>query len=221
MSDNRITVAGREVFRKLVIVPESEDWRMHISVEEGASADVTLLILPGISCTADFTIELNGPKADCRLAGIYLCPENENVHINVEMLHKVPQCTSRQIFKGIVSGKAKADFYGKIVVSPGAQQTEAYQENHSLLLSDTAKSNTRPQLEIYADDVKCSHGATIGKLNEEEQFYMRSRGIPQDEARALQMISFLSPVIDGIPDPEERERIYAEAEAAIRSGFLK
>ena len=91
-------------------------------------------------------------------------------------------------------------FLGTIVVAPDAQQTEAYQENHNIVLTPEAKVHTQPQLEIYADDVKCSHGATVGQLSAEELFYMRSRGIPEAEARTLQMLSFLSPVI-----PEGRE----------------
>ena len=100
-------------------------------------------------------------------------------------------------------------FDGRIIVAPDAQQTEAYQENHNILLSDDAHVETTPQLEIYADDVKCSHGATVGRLDEDAQFYMRSRGIPEKEARVLQMLSFLSPVT-----PEGREK---EVDAAVRS----
>ena len=100
-------------------------------------------------------------------------------------------------------------FHGVIVVAPDAQQTEAYQENHNIVLTDQARVETRPQLEIYADDVKCSHGATVGQLNEDELFYMRSRGIPEKEAKTLQMLSFLSPVI-----PEGRAE---EIESAVRS----
>ena len=103
------------------------------------------------------------------------------------------------------------------MVAQDAQKTEAYQENHNLLISDTAKMDTKPQLEIYADDVKCSHGATVGRLNEEEQFYMRSRGIPEKEAMVLQMISFISPVVGHIPDPGTRAAVKEIAENAIRT----
>ena len=101
-------------------------------------------------------------------------------------------------------------------MAPGADRTEAYQVNHNIVLSDKAKVDTRPQLEIYADDVKCSHGATVGSLNADEEFYMRSRGIPQKEAKVLQMISFVAPVLERIADPGERERTAAEVEEAIR-----
>lgn len=112
-----------------------------------------------------------------------------------------------------MGGRAHSDFFGKITVAQDAQKTEAYQSNHNLLLSEDARVNTRPQLEIYADDVKCSHGATVGRLNEEEQFYMRSRGITVQEARALQMISFLNPVLSAIGD----EAVVEEIKAAIRN----
>ena len=98
-----------------------------------------------------------------------------------------------------------------------AQRTEAYQENHNILLSDGAKVDTKPQLEIYADDVKCSHGATIGRLNEEEQFYMRSRGITLEDAKVLQMISFIAPVLENIPDESQRCSAAAQFEDSIRN----
>ena len=109
------------------------------------------------------------------------------------------------------------DFYGKIIVAKDAQRTEAYQENHNILLTDGAKVDTKPQLEIYADDVKCSHGATIGRLNEEEQFYMRSRGITLEDAKVLQMISFIAPVLENIKDEAEREAVAQQFEDAVRN----
>ena len=100
---------------------------------------------------------------------------------------------------------------------PGAQRIQAYQENHNVLLSESARVETTPQLEIYADDVSCSHGATTGFLSAEEQFYMRSRGIPEAEAKVLQMISFLAPVLARISDPRERRRLSRQVEKAVRS----
>ena len=132
------------------------------------------------------------------------------------MNHREGHCKSEQIFNTLAAGSSKSAFFGKIVVAPDAQKTEAYQENHNIVLSDEAYVNTKPRLEIYADDVKCSHGATVGKLNEDEQFYMRSRGIPEAEARILQMLSFLSPVIDKVADPEKREALRGRVEREIR-----
>lgn len=185
-------------------------------VGAGEELDLTFTVLPGESRDLQVRVYLVGEGARAHLRGLYLCPGDERVNLHVEMHHRAPGCFSDQLFKGIAGGTARTQFDGRIVVAPDAQQTEAYQANHNLLLSGTANAGTKPQLEIYADDVKCSHGATLGMLNEEEQFYMRSRGIPAEEARVLQMISFVSDVIAGVPDPAERERLAADAEAAIR-----
>lgn len=186
---------------------------------ENASAEVLVLVLPGADSSLDFNIELAGPGASFILDGLYLCPDAEKTDIRVEMLHKVPHCSSRQLFKGIISGTARSGFRGRIVVSPDAQVTEAYQENHNLLLSDTAKADTQPQLEIYADDVKCSHGATVGKLDEDEQFYMRSRGIPEKEAKVLQMLSFISSVLETVPAGEYRDSLSEYLGHIVRTRF--
>ena len=176
-----------------------------------------LLIYPGVSCDVAFDVKLKGEGAEANIYGAYVCAAQEKVKISVDMHHEVAHCNSRQLFKGIAGGTSKVDFYGKIIVAKDAQRTEAYQENHNLLLSDGAKVDTKPQLEIYADDVKCSHGATIGRLNEEEQFYMRSRGITLEDAKVLQMISFIAPVLENIQDGDEREKVTSELEMAIRA----
>lgn len=178
--------------------------------------DIVLLIMPGTSCDIRMDIELVGEGAEANLYGAYVCGGDEKVKIAVDMHHKVPHCNSRQLFKGIAGGTSRVDFYGKIIVAQDAQRTEAYQENHNLLLSDGAKVDTKPQLEIYADDVKCSHGATIGRLNEDEQFYMRSRGISLEDAKVLQMISFIAPVLEQIADESQRDNFSFEFESQIR-----
>ena len=191
----------------------AQDDRLKIVVEDGARADVVVLIMPGVSCDVRLDVTLAGEGAEANIYGAYVCGSDERVKIAVDMHHEVPYCNSRQLFKGIAGGSSRVDFYGKIIVAQDAQRTEAYQENHNILLSDDARVDTKPQLEIYADDVKCSHGATIGRLNEEEQFYMRSRGITLEDAKVLQMISFLAPVLENIPDSES---ISSQLESAIR-----
>lgn len=188
-----------------------------LDVQAGQRTDLILLIYPGVSCDVKLDVRLAGEGAEANLYGAYVCGGSENVRISVEMHHDVPHCNSRQLFKGIAGGRSKVDFYGKIIVAQDAQRTEAYQENHNILLSDDAKVDTKPQLEIYADDVKCSHGATIGSLNEEEQFYMRSRGITLEDAKVLQMISFIAPVLENMEDEGERNAVAVRFEEAIRS----
>ena len=188
----------------------------NIEVQSGQRKDLVFLVYPGVNCDVKLDVILAGEGAEANIYGAYVCGGDERVMFAVDMHHNLPHCNSRQLFKGIAGGASRVDFYGKIIVAQDAQKTEAYQENHNILLSDAAKVDTKPQLEIYADDVKCSHGATIGRLNEEEQFYMRSRGISLEDAKVLQMISFIAPVLENIPDETEREKAATQYEADIR-----
>ncbi len=176
-----------------------------IPVEAGKSLELSYVVLPGESRDIDVVVDLLGPGARVDIKVLYLSGAAEQVNIHTLVHHRVPDCKSTQRINGIAGGNARVRFDGVIVVAPDAQQTEAYQENHNILLSQTADVETLPQLEIYADDVKCSHGATVGSLDPEAQFYMRSRGIPEAEARYLQMLSFLSPVIP----PDQADTIAA------------
>lgn len=187
-----------------------------IEVLGGQRADMVFLVMPGVSCDVKLDIRLAGEGAEANIYGAYVCGGAEKVKIAVDMHHDLAHCNSRQLFKGIAGGSSRVDFYGKIIVAQDAQKTEAYQENHNILLTDGAKVDTKPQLEIYADDVKCSHGATIGRLSEEEQFYMRSRGITLEDAKVLQMISFIAPVLENIPETD-RESVALQFEDAIRN----
>ena len=189
--------------------------RCAYALEAGASLDLCLLAFPGESEGVELTVDLLGEGAEASLSGIYVCREGD-FPLKVTVRHKVGGCTSNQLFNGIVAGSARTAFDGRIVVAPDAQKTKAFQTNHNLLLGADARAETRPQLEIYADDVECSHGATIGRLDEAGQFYMQSRGIPEKEARVLQMISFLSPVLEHVPE-ERREEIAARIEQTVRS----
>ena len=194
--DSRIYVIGRDYAPQF------------LRLDAGEELSMTLVIPPGTDADLSMEVDLTGPGARLDLAGLYLCPGAERVDLRVLVRHATGGCTSRQLFKGIVGGTARAAFDGLIYVAPDAQKTEAYQENHTLLLSDTARVETRPQLEIYADDVQCSHGATTGYLNPDELFYLRSRGIPEAEARHLQMQAFLAPVLRRLP-AEIAEEIHA------------
>lgn len=212
-----IHVNSGETLYKVYVLDSQVEMPHSLVVERDAKADIVLVVMPGVSCDVKIAVDLVGEGAEANLYGAYLCGKDEKVKISVDMHHQKPHCNSRQLFKGIAGGAAKVDFYGKIIVAQDAQKTEAYQENHNLLISDDAKVDTKPQLEIYADDVKCSHGATIGRLNEEEQFYMRSRGITLEDARVLQMISFISPVLENIKDEAEREDMMQRLENSIRN----
>lgn len=186
-------------------------------VREGETLNLGFLVLPGVSCKLDLDLDICGPGAEVSLSGLYVCPADERVEFNIRLRHSVGGSVSRQLFKGLVGGTARTVFNGTVVVAQDAQHTEASQSNHNLLLSEGAEALTSPQLEIYADDVKCSHGATIGRLNEDEQFYMRSRGISLREAKLLQMMAFASPVLDSVSSESRREELRSIVEKAIRS----
>lgn len=179
-----------------------------LSLQSGERLEMTFVVLPGVSCELPLAISLEGEGAELDIAGLYLCRSEEDVRISVDVRHNSGGCVSRQLFKGIVGGKARAAFSGLVYVKKDAQRTKALQENHTILLTREARVETRPQLEIYADDVECSHGATTGFLNQDEQFYMQSRGIPEAEAKRLQMVSFLAPVLARL-DEDLREEIVA------------
>lgn len=212
-----LTVPAGQSFHKIHVAGSDDCLPGKIVVEHDAKLELVIMSMPGEGCCLDLEVVLAGRGASADISGAYICGSDEKIRISVGMRHEFPGCISRQLFKGIAGGHSAVDFYGKVTVAKNAQKTEAYQENHNILLSDYAKVNTKPQLEIYADDVKCSHGATIGRLSEDEQFYMRSRGIGLEDARVLQMISFLSPVLETISDTGLRGQKTAEFEDAVRA----
>lgn len=190
-----------------------------IHLAEGASLNAVILTIHGGSISNGITASLDGRHAFCDISGLYLVDGTQKVTNSLKVEHRVPECHSRELFKGILDNNAYAYFSGLIHVFPDAQKTEAYQECHNLLLSRDARAFAQPQLEIYADDVKCSHGATNGRLNEDELFYMRSRGIPLKEAKVLQQLAFAYAVLDKISSAELKERMAVLTERRLRGEF--
>lgn len=155
----------------------------------------------------NFTVNLNEEYAEANLMGLYMPDKEQHFDNFVYINHAKPNCTSNQLFKGIIDNKAKAVFTGKVLVAKNAQKTLSNQSNKNLLLTDYAKVYSRPQLEIYADDVSCSHGSTSGQLDKEALFYLRSRGIPMKRAKTLLMYAFTSDLIKHISIEAYREYI--------------
>ncbi|MDT0558591.1 Fe-S cluster assembly protein SufD [Ichthyenterobacterium sp. W332] len=149
----------------------------------------------------------NGERIDSTMKGITIIGDKQHVDHNTLVHHIEPNCESHQDYKGIFEDKSTGVFNGKVVVEKEAQKTNAFQANNNILLNDKATINTKPQLEIFADDVKCSHGCTIGQLDESAMFYLRSRGIPEKEAKGLLMFAFASNVLDSVKIPEIKQRI--------------
>lgn len=149
----------------------------------------------------------NGERIDSTLKGVTIIGSKQHVDHNTLVHHIQPNCESHQDYKGIFGDSATGVFNGKVLVEKEAQKTNAFQANNNILVSDKASINTKPQLEIFADDVKCSHGCTIGQLDESAMFYMRSRGIPEKEAKALLMYAFSNNVLSSVKIPEIKQRI--------------
>jgi len=143
-------------------------------------------------------ISMEGEGAECSALGLFLTDKSQHVDSYTVIEHNQPHCISNQYYKGVLDDVSTGAFNGKIHVHPNAQKTEAFQTNNNILLSDTARMYTKPRLEIYADDVKCSHGATVGQLDEDALFYLQSRGIPKDESRLMLMDAFAWDVISKI-----------------------
>ena len=171
-----------------------------VRLEAGEKRRAAFVVPRGVSGSFEVVYELAGEGAELDLTGVYACCGEQKVDFRITVRHLCAGCVSHQLFKGLAEDEARVKFEGLVYVASGAEKTEALQENHSLLLSENAFVQSSPQLEIYADDVVCSHGATVGSLDENEQFYMRSRGISLEEARRLQILSFLSPVLEGLPE---------------------
>lgn len=150
---------------------------------------------------------LDGERIDCTLNGLYLGRDNQLVDHHTAIFHNKPNCNSHEYYHGILDGRSQGVFNGKIFVRPEAQKTDAKQTNRNLLLSDDATVDTKPQLEIFADDVKCTHGATIGQLDPESIFYLRARGITLEIARKMLLHAFASEIVDRITIPEIRTRL--------------
>jgi Fe-S cluster assembly protein SufD len=163
------------------------------------------LLRGGVPLRNEIDVLLEGEGAQASLDGIMLLQDREHADTTTRITHQAPRCTSRQVYKTVLGGKSRGVFQGKITVAKDAQKSDGYQLSRALLLSDQAEMDARPELEIYADDVKCSHGSAIGDLDEDAMFYLRSRGLNEDQARALLIEGFVTEMLDEIRVEEWRE----------------
>lgn len=163
--------------------------------------------LGGALARADIHVSLDGAGTGCTLDGLYLGDGRRHVDHHIRVDHQLPQGSSRALYKGVLGGSSRAVFDGKVIVHPGAQQSDASQVNRNLLLSEKAEVDTKPRLEIWADDVKCSHGATVGPLDADQVFYLRSRGLDDAAARALLTHAFAAEMVQRVGLAPLRERL--------------
>lgn len=169
---------------------------VYASLDESAQLDSFFLAKGGKIKRTDFEVNFNGARAHCSANGVYLPKGKQHVDFHTCMEHRVPNCTSTEVFRGIVSDSAKAVFNGRIHIHPDAQKTVANLSNKNLLTSNKAEVDTKPELEIYADDVQCSHGATVSQLNDTALHYFLTRGIPASEARIMLSFGFINELIN-------------------------
>jgi Fe-S cluster assembly protein SufD len=158
------------------------------------------------------TVTFTGEGGDAKLSGAYLLRGRQHADTKLVIDHAVPHCTSRELFKCVMDGNARGIFQGKAIVRPHAQKTDGKQSSHALLLSETAEFDAKPELEIYADDVVCGHGATCGEINHDHMFYLKSRGIPEAEAKSLLVAAFVGEAFDDVVREDVREALVAFAE---------
>jgi Fe-S cluster assembly protein SufD len=170
------------------------------------------IALGGRSLRRELHVDLDGTGADCDLKALYLADGEQHMDLRTRVNHNVPGCQTDELYKGILDGKARAVFDGLIKVARDAQQTEAYQTNRNLVLSDDTFCYSIPRLEIYADDVKCSHGSTTGQMDEEQLFFLRSRGFDSRTARAMLTLAFAREIMVGISDRNLADFLLQETE---------
>ncbi|WP_372623896.1 Fe-S cluster assembly protein SufD [Falsiroseomonas sp.] len=173
---------------------------VYARVGAGATYDNFTLNAGAKLARNEIHVALTGPKAEAHMNGVQLIGDGQHADTTTALDHAAPNCSSRQTYKTVLTGRSRGVFQGKIHVHQIAQKTDGYQMNQALLLSPEAEIDSKPQLEIYADDVKCSHGATVGELDADHLFFLRSRGIPEAQAKAILVEAFLTEAVEAVAD---------------------
>ncbi len=179
----------------------------YVYQESNSNFTINTVTLNGGTVRNGLNIIVDGENCETNLNGLYLLKENQHVDNHTLVDHKKPNCTSSELYKGMIDDSATGVFNGKVFVRQDAQKIEAFQQNNNIVMTDQATMNAKPELEIYADDVKCSHGSTTGQFDEEAVFYLRSRGIGEDKARKLLVAAFAGDVLNKITNEMVRTHI--------------
>lgn len=211
---------GKNAYLTIDKIQQESDTCFHISTEEVKQADqsnftINTITLNGGLVRNNLTIAVSGQECETNLNGAYILKDNQHVDNHTVVDHKMPHCNSNELYKGVIDGKATAVFNGKVFVRKDAQKINAFQSNGNVLMSLDATVNSKPELEIYADDVKCSHGSTTGQLDEEAIFYLRARGIGEKAARQLIVGAFVGDVFDKI----ENEAVVVKINSILSDRF--
>lgn len=188
-------------------VPSYHIASMHLTTGRNATFSSHAITLGGAIVRNDVQAEMNGEGGECTLNGLYMANGHRLIDNHTTIHHAQPHCNSHELYKGILDDQSRAVFNGKIIVAIDAQKTDAKQTNKALLLSEDAQINTKPELEIFADDVRCTHGATIGQLDENALFYLRSRGLDAEQSRNVLIHAFASDLLSRITIPSIRAQL--------------
>ena len=172
---------------------------MLAQLRDGATLNFSSIDVGGKLIRNDVVVKIAGPDATANISGVYLADGRQHIDNHILVDHQVGPARSMQDYRGIIGGRARCVFNGKALVRAGADGTDAEQSNHNLLLSDKAEIDTKPELEIFADDVKCAHGTTVGQLDEKSIFYLRSRGLSLEQAKILLTRAFAGQILKQLP----------------------
>ncbi len=191
---------------------------VHVTQDKDSRYTSHAISLGGLLARNDIDVQLAAPGVECTLNGLYMAAGRQHMDTHTRVDHLQPHGASHEFYKGVLDGHARGVFNGKVVVHPDAQKTDARQSNQNLLLSDDAEADTKPELEIYADDVKCAHGATVGQLDADSVFYLRSRGMDERAARSLLTYAFASDIIARVQVPAIRAYLQEAVIARLPDG---
>lgn len=208
-----LRLAAKAELARVVLVEEGPD-ALHLgevvaTLDEAARLATFVLLLSGRTVRHEVTVRSEGQRSHCDLNGAFLLSGRQQTNILTTVDHAAPGGETREAFKGVATGRAHGAFQGRIIVRPGAQKVDAHQLSRNLVLGPRAAIDTKPELEIYADDVKCSHGAAVGDLDEAALFYLRARGIPSDEARGMLIEAFAREAVELVEQAALREHLHA------------
>ncbi|MDR2811399.1 MAG: Fe-S cluster assembly protein SufD [Tannerellaceae bacterium] len=213
--------AGSGAYFDYYDLEESNEWTsrftsLHVKQEASSNVLVNGITLNNGLTRNNYYIELNGEYAESTLCGMAILDKEQKVDTYTHITHAAPNCTSNELFKNVLNDQATGVFSGRILVKQGAQKTVAYQTNRNLCATREARMYSKPQLEIYADDVKCSHGMTTGQLDENALFYLRSRGIPEEEALTMLNIAFTADIVNNVRLDGLKDRLHSLIEKRFR-----
>ncbi len=192
--------------------------QLHVEQHDSSNVQAHTITLAGKLTRNEVYAYLNGELINSTFDGMYMLGKDQHVDNHLRVEHNKPNCNSREFYKGILDDNSKSVFTGRIFVKEGATNTDAKQTNQNIVLSDEADAISRPQLEIYNDDVACTHGATTGEIDEEAKLYLRSRGIPEDAAKTLLMYAFLNESLEDLADDEFRKALTDELLSTMPGG---